>query len=271
MKIGIMDSGIGGLSVLHEALHLLPEAEYLFYADVDHVPYGLKTPSQILGYVTEITEFLIDKKCDIIVVACNTATAVAIENLRSRFDIPIVGMEPAVKPAVLHSNDKRVMVMATPVTIRENKLKMLIARVDEEHKCDLLPMPRLVNFAEMEMFEETEVYDYVKSELNAYKLSDYSELVLGCTHFNYFKPCFRSFFGPDIELIDGNRGTVKHLADVLGMDVCTEEKKIIYDKPFDLIYNSGVVYYASGRVINDENMLTHIMRLHNRLEEVRGI
>ncbi|SEF46528.1 glutamate racemase [Eubacterium ruminantium] len=271
MKIGFMDSGIGGLSVLHEALHMLPNEEYLFYADVDHVPYGLKTTEQILGYVTEITEFLIDKKCDIIVVACNTATAVAIDSLRNKFDIPIIGMEPAVKPAVLHSNEKRVMVMATPVTIRENKLKMLIAKVDEEHKCDLIPMPRLVNFAEMEIFEDPDVSEYIKNELKQYNLKDYSELVLGCTHFNYFKPAFRQLFGNEIEFIDGNKGTVKHLADVLGLPVCSDENKVYYDKPFDLIYNSNVVYFASGRVINDEHMLTHIMRLHNRLEEVRYV
>lgn len=271
MKIGIMDSGIGGLSVLHEALHLLPDEEYLFYADVDHVPYGLKTPGQILGYVTEITEFLIRNKCDVVVVACNTATAVAIDNLRERFNLPIIGMEPAVKPAVLQSNDKRVMVMATPVTIRENKLRMLIAKVDEEHKCDLLPMPRLVNFAEMEMFESKEVYDYISSELEPYDLSNYSELVLGCTHFNYFKPCFRKLFGKDIEFIDGNGGTVRHLADMMKATINTTKKEIIYNNPFDLLYDTKVLYYASGRAIKDEKMLTHIMRLHNRLEEVRSI
>ena len=81
MKIGIFDSGIGGLSVLHEAYHQLPDQEYIFYADTEHVPYGLKTPEQILGYATEITQFLIDKGVDAIVVACNTATSVAIKEL----------------------------------------------------------------------------------------------------------------------------------------------------------------------------------------------
>ncbi|MBP3814197.1 MAG: aspartate/glutamate racemase family protein, partial [Butyrivibrio sp.] len=100
MKIGIFDSGMGGLSVLHEAYHQLPDQEYIFYADTEHVPYGIKTPEQIIGYTTEIAEFLIDKGVDAIVVACNTATSVAIKELRKRFDLPILGMEPAVKPAV---------------------------------------------------------------------------------------------------------------------------------------------------------------------------
>ena len=93
MKIGIFDSGIGGLSVLHEAYHLLPEQNYIFYADVDHVPYGTKTPEEILGYSEEITKFLLDKGAEAIVVACNTATSVAIKELRKRYDVNLQSKE----------------------------------------------------------------------------------------------------------------------------------------------------------------------------------
>ena len=96
MKIGIFDSGIGGLSVLHEAYHQLPGQEFMFYADTDHVPYGLKTPEQIMGYAEEITEFLLQRGAQAIVIACNTATSVAVKELRKNYDIPILGMEPAV-------------------------------------------------------------------------------------------------------------------------------------------------------------------------------
>ena len=106
MKIGLIDSGIGGLSVLHEAYHRLPGQEYLFFADVEHVPYGEKTPLQITGYMIENAQFLIDKGAEALVVACNTATSVAIKELRSRFSIPILGMEPAVKPAVEETEKK---------------------------------------------------------------------------------------------------------------------------------------------------------------------
>jgi hypothetical protein len=92
MKIGIFDSGIGGLSVLQEAYHQLPDQEFLFYADTEHVPYGLKSPEQIIGYAKDITDFLLDKGAGAIVVACNTATSVAIKSLRSTYDIPIIGM-----------------------------------------------------------------------------------------------------------------------------------------------------------------------------------
>ena len=101
MKVGIFDSGTGGMSVLHEAYHFLgDDVSYIFYADLDHVPYGLKTTDQIIKYSKDIAEFLIKKGVDAIVVACNTATAAAIEVLRHDYDLPILGMEPAVKPAV---------------------------------------------------------------------------------------------------------------------------------------------------------------------------
>ncbi|MBP3813250.1 MAG: glutamate racemase [Butyrivibrio sp.] len=270
MKIGIFDSGIGGLSVLHEAYHQLPDQEYIFYADTEHVPYGLKTPEQIIGYATEITQFLIDKGVDAIVVACNTATSVAIKELRKRFDLPILGMEPAVKPAVEGTEDKRIMVIATPVTIREDKLKDLLHRVDEQHRVDLLAMPRLVEFAEREEFESTEVTDYVNSQFSSYDKSDYCALVLGCTHFNYFKPAYRQFFGKKTLLIDGNDGTVRHLADVMGLSI-SPDKDMKLDEKHNILCLRNTEYFFSGKEISDEETLERLQRLHLRLEEVRNI
>ena len=168
MKIGIFDSGIGGLSVLHEAYHQLPGQEYIFYADTEHVPYGQKTPEQIMGYAMDNARFLMEKGAEALVVACNTATSVAIKELRASFDIPILGMEPAVKPAVEETEKKRIMVIATPVTIREDKLKSLLHRVDEQHRVDLLAMPRLVEFAEREEFDSKEVKDYLKEQFSGF-------------------------------------------------------------------------------------------------------
>ena len=99
MKIGIFDSGMGGLSVLHRALRMIPEADFLYYADEEHVPYGEKTREQVRGYIDEIIAFMIKKQVDAIVIACNTATSVATKEYRSQFPLPIVGMEPAVKKA----------------------------------------------------------------------------------------------------------------------------------------------------------------------------
>ncbi len=269
MKIGLLDSGTGGLSVLHEAFHLLPDEEYIFYADLDHVPYGTKKPEEILAYTTEIVRFLIDRGAEVIIIACNTATSVAVETVRRLYDIPIIGMEPAVKPAVSHSRNRRVMVMATPVTIRENKLRSLIDKVDTDHICDLLPMPKLVEYAESEVFESQEVYDYLEEKFSGFDLSEYSELVLGCTHFNYFKPCYRRFFGADTEFIDGNGGTIRYLASRMNLIPAMDDRRVYFDSPDDMLDKSNCTYYVSGRKVTDETTLSHIMRLHNRLEEVR--
>ena len=271
MKIGLIDSGIGGLSVLHEAYHRLPGQEYLFFADVEHVPYGEKTPLQITGYMIENAQFLIDKGAEALVVACNTATSVAIKELRSRFSIPILGMEPAVKPAVEETEKKRIMVIATPVTIREDKLKSLLHRVDEEHRVDLLPMPRLVEFAEKEVFDGPEVEAYIKDQFRTFNKADYCALVLGCTHFNYFKPAFREYFGAGTLLIDGNHGTVRHLADVLGLNINQQHTEVFFESYHNMLCQTKTDYYFSKKLINDEKTLEHLKRLHNRLEQVRNV
>jgi glutamate racemase len=171
-------------------------------------------------------------------------------------------MEPAVKPAVELSdkNDKRVLVMATPVTIRENKLRTLLERVDKRSMVDLLPMPGLVRFAESGVFEGKEVEDYIEEQLGVFDRTKYGEVVLGCTHFNYFKPSIKKAF-EDIRLIDGNDGTVRQLAKVLGIS----EKKEGEDSRAEL------TFIESGREIRDAEGLEKYMGLLKYLDSVRDI
>ncbi|WP_029323669.1 glutamate racemase [Butyrivibrio sp. AE3004] len=276
MRIGIFDSGIGGLSVLNEAYHRFPDEEYIFYADIKHVPYGTKSEQEIKGFVDEIVRFLIDKKVDAVVIACNTATSVAVEMLRGKYDLPILGMEPAVKPAVEcpGDKDKRVLVMATPVTIREKKLANLLTKVDIQHRADLLEMPGLVNFAEHEEYDTDEVRDYIKSRFSGIGASNekYSSLVLGCTHFNYFKPLYREILGDKINLIDGNYGTIHHLGEVLGLKMNKDpNREIIFNQPQDIVVKYKTTYYESGDEITDTVDLSKYLRMLNRLEFVRKV
>ena len=148
MSIGIFDSGIGGVTLLHQAMITLPQEKYIFYADVDHVPYGTKSSQQVLGFVDEVMQFMIQHNCKAVVIACNTATSVAAEEMRRKYSIPIIGIEPAVKPAVQESGGRRVLVVATPLAVQEKKLKNLVKRVDESHLVDMLALPKLVEFAE---------------------------------------------------------------------------------------------------------------------------
>ena len=254
--IGIFDSGMGGLTVLHQAMISLPKESYLYYADTDHVPYGLKTNEQIKEYVDDAVAFMIQKQVKAIVIACNTATSIDIESLRKRYTLPIVGIEPAVKPAIRINKEKRIMLIATPVTVREKKLKKLLEEVDKEKKVDLVPLPGLVKFAENEQFDTKEVEDYLKEEFKNFNLHNYSEIVLGCTHFNYFKPVIRKVFPEHIRILDGSKGTINRLANLL------RENNLLGEK------EGKIEYYFSGRKVNQIEELNKIERLHQRLEKM---
>ena len=297
MKIGIFDSGIGGLSVLQEAYHQLPDQNYIFYADTDHVPYGKREPSEIMEYSRQCAYFLLEQGVDAIVIACNTATSVAVQQLREEISLPIISMEPAVKPAVelvkpaaeqvewaaehkpdatagaeaLHHVDAhRVLVMATPVALREVRVRNLIERVDEDHLVDLLPMPELVRFAEAEQFDAPELMEYLAKQFGEVHPEEYSALVLGCTHFNYFKDKYRLFFPENTALIDGNFGTVRHLAHRLGIPrQNVPNGEVVFEDIAAL--TARTTYYTSGRLVEDTDMLEHFRRLHNRLEKMRAI
>lgn len=176
MKVGIFDSGIGGLSVLHHAMKKIPDGEFIYYADEAHVPYGEKSVEEIKTYIHSIFDFLIKEGVDAILIACNTATSVAAKEFRAQYPVPIVGMEPAVKKAVELYGDtgKRILVMATPVTIAGDKLHNLLERVDTEHDVDLIPLPKLVRFAECGDFDSEEVKAYLREELKQFDLKNYT-------------------------------------------------------------------------------------------------
>ena len=246
MRVGIFDSGIGGLSVLHQALREIPEAEFIYYADEEHVPYGEKTGEQIRGYIDEIIRFMLEKQVDAIVIACNTATSVATKEYRSRFPVPIIGMEPAVKQAVeVYGHlPGRILVAATPVTIAGDKLHHLLEQVDREDRVDLVALPGLVRFAERGDFHTEEITEYLRNELKNYSPENYKAFVLGCTHFNYFKAYYKRIFSDKVQLVDGNAGTIRQLMRKLGI---RKEKD-----PFEKEGNGRIQYYFSGKPVTKE-------------------
>lgn len=255
MRIAFFDSGIGGISVLHQARQLMPKEDYLYFADTDHVPYGNKTAEQIGSYVDEAVKFIAAQDVKALVVACNTATAIAIQDLRAKYDFPIIGMEPAVKPAIQYSSpEQRVLVTATPVTIREKKLRMLLDQLDVNHQVDLLPLPQLVTLAENEQFGTEEADAYLREMMAPYDLSHYSGVVLGCTHFKFFSDSFQRILPSQVKLLEGSTGTVKHLYSVLKQKNLLEEN------------NGDVSYYTSGRPAPD--MEPKYERLLHRLDEL---
>lgn len=215
MRIGFFDSGIGGLTVLYESLKQFPKADYIYYADTTHVPYGTKPKAEVKEFIFEAADFIIGQGINALVVACNTATSIAIKDLRHRYDLPIIGMEPAVKPAVEKTKSKRVLVTATPLTLKEERFNDLVSRVDSEHKVDTLPLPGLVELAEKFDFSTVNTVQYLMDQMTGLNLEEYGTVVLGCTHFTYFKKAFKEIFSPSVDIIDGNSGTVKHMKCVL--------------------------------------------------------
>ena len=246
--IGVFDSGIGGLTVLKKIIEVLPNEKYIYYADKDNVPYGTKPKEEVKKYINEAAEFLISKDVKAIVIACNTATSIAVKELREKYNIPIIGIEPAAKPAIENRGEKRVLIMATPTTIKEEKLKYLLERLRATEHVDLIAMPKLVEFAEKGDFESDKVKQYLKEELKEYNLEQYSALVLGCTHFPFFKNTLSKVFSKNTKIIDGSTGVANRLKNIL------EEKELIGNNLLE------TEYYYSGRLAIDKEKLEELLR-----------
>ncbi len=254
MKIGMFDSGIGGLTILHTAIRMLPQEAYFYYADTDHVPYGTKSVEEIQTYSDAAVGFLEGLGCDAVVIACNTATSAAAAYLREKYSIPVIGIEPAVKPAVEKGGNRRILVIATPLTTREKKLHDLVARVDNRHMVDLLALPELVAFAEHGEFDSPAVYDYLKTALREIDPAQYETLVFGCTHFNHFAKALKEIMGPDIHMIDGSIGTIRHLQYRMKEAGKTSEEQF------------SVAFYQSGRKVEDAETLAFYDTLLKHLD-----
>ena len=214
MKIAFFDSGIGGLSVLAEALRRFSGAEFLYFADEDHVPYGTKSRAEIVRLSLDAVGFLVSRGADAVVVACNTATSAAILELRGAFSVPVIGMEPAVKLAADSFGARPTLLIATPLTIAGEKLARLVGRLECETWS--LALPRLVEFAQDLEFDSPAVRAYLSEELAKFELERLGSLVLGCTHFNYFKDILREILPSHVRIIDGIDGTLNRLASELG-------------------------------------------------------
>ena len=245
--IGVFDSGIGGLTVIKKIVQVLPNEKYIYYADTDNVPYGTKSKEDVKKYIKQAIDFLISKNVKAIVIACNTATSIAVKELRQTYTIPIVGIEPAAKPAVENRREKRVLIMATPTTIREEKLKYLLRRLEAEEYVDLVPMPKLVEFAENGDFTSKEVEQYIVDQLKNHNLEEYSELVLGCTHFPFFKEILSKIFPKDTQIIDGSLGVANRLKDIL------QKEEILGNNQLE------IEYYYSGRLAENKEKLEKLL------------
>jgi len=200
--IGVLDSGAGGLSVLHRIRELLPHESLLYAADTAHIPYGDKTPAFVRGRVQAVSEQLVAMGAKALVVACNTATAAAVESLRERFAIPVVGMEPGVKPAVEQSKNGVVGILATEAMVRSNRMANLVARFAHHHEVIIQPCPGLVEQVERLALDTPETTRLLQQYLAPSIERGADTLVLGCTHYPFLRPAIERLVGPGVTVID---------------------------------------------------------------------
>lgn len=238
--IGVFDSGIGGLTLLHELTIGLPYEDFTYFADTDHVPYSYKTAEEILHYVEDAVFILREKGAKAIVLACNTATNVAVEYLRDKYDFPIIAIQPAVKVAADFSEDhKRILASATPVTLNSKRYINLIEKLKIEHRITNVALPKLVEFAERGLFNGPEVEKYLMENISKYDNPAYHFMVLGCTHFTFYEKLIERLFS-NLKTIDGNKGTAKQVKKVLSEQHLLETSGSGYLK-----------FYESGREVID--------------------
>ncbi|MDR5659411.1 glutamate racemase [Serpentinicella sp. ANB-PHB4] len=210
LPIAVFDSGVGGISVLAELMTCLPKETYIYFGDSKNAPYGTKTTDEVRKLTFEVAEFLYKKNVKALVVACNTATSAAINELRAHYKIPIIGMEPALKPAVEQAKGT-IVVMATPVTLAEKKFSDLIGRFVNTANIIKLPCPGLVELIESGVEGNTEIHNYLSNLFASIDLTKVSTIVLGCTHYVFISDLVRMIVGPEINIVHGNKGTAKQL------------------------------------------------------------
>ena len=210
--VGVFDSGVGGISVLRDLRALMPDEDFIYFGDGANAPYGEKSSGEIRVLAWNVVEKLLDRGIKALVIACNTATAAAAPLIRERLDMPVVAMEPALKPASACAHGGKVVVMATPLTLSLDKFKRLMS----EYGRDALPMPcpGLMDMVERGVVDGPEMDEYLAGVRE--KIGDVrvDAVVLGCTHYVFLRTAVERAF-PGAQVIDGNGGTARQLKRLL--------------------------------------------------------
>lgn len=211
--IAVFDSGMGGISVLKEMVRLMPKEDFIYYGDSKHAPYGTKTLQEVRELTIEhISDLIEHKHAKAIAVACNTATSAAVRILREMYpDVPLVGVEPAIKPAVMACEDPKVLVMATPMTLHEDKFHHLEELYINQADIYPVPCPGLMEFVEKGILDGEELDSFLKTKIDPYMDKGITGIVLGCTHYPFVRKRIQAIAGPSIEVFDGSLGTAREL------------------------------------------------------------
>ncbi len=247
--IGIFDSGVGGLSVLKELKRLLPFESFIYFADSTHAPYGEKTPEEIYRFSKKIVDFFLDRQVKLIVVACNTATAHAIRKLRKQYIVPFVGMEPAVKPAALHTKTGHIGVLATAGTFKGKHFAETTETFAKGVQIHTQVGEGLVEAVEQGYFNTPETTTILRKYIEPMLEQNIDSLVLGCTHYPFLCDQIKKIIGHrQVEIINPAE------------PVARQAKNILFS--FDLECNCGTQpeyqFFTTGKKEVLKNLITQI-------------
>lgn len=215
LSIGVFDSGVGGTSIWKEIVTRLPLENTIYLADSKHAPYGSKTKEEIISLSVKNTDYLISKGCKIIVVACNTATTNAIDYLRSHYNVPFIGIEPAIKPAALKSKSKCVGILATQGTLNSALFHNTLEQYTQDVRVIEVIGEGLVPHIESGALESTELKTLLQSYINPMIDAGIDHLVLGCSHYPYLIPLLREMLPKGIQIIDSGLAVARQTEAVL--------------------------------------------------------
>ncbi|MGJ8693413.1 MAG: glutamate racemase [Thalassotalea sp.] len=213
--IGVFDSGIGGLTIVENIKSLLPNEPLIYLADNKFAPYGDKSPELIIARVNQIAGYFIAQNVKAIVIACNTATVIAIDQLRAKINIPVIGVEPAIKPAALSSIKQKVAILATQATANNQRFQLLVKKHSRHADVYIQACPGLVNAIESGQLDSEYTLNLLRSYILPLKEKGIDKLVLGCTHYPMLAKQIKVIAGDNIELIDTGLPVAKQLKNVL--------------------------------------------------------
>jgi glutamate racemase len=251
--VGFFDSGIGGLSVLKTAYVSLPGEDYIYYGDNLNAPYGEKSEEEIKALSLAAGAFLFAKGVKAIVVACNTATSAAIQMMRQQFSLPVISMEPAVKPALPMLKTGKALVLATPATVSQTRYLGLIERLGAQDRVISVGCGGLVELIEAGKTGEADIHRYLEKKLAFLHGERIEAVVLGCTHYAFAEKPIKSYidraFRTDCPVLDGRYGTARQLIHVLDEHGLAEraQKAASISMPHGRIIrrNASVIYLTN--------------------------
>lgn len=213
--IGIFDSGVGGTSIWKEIHQLLPNESTIYLADSKHAPYGQKSKDEIINLSIKNTEHLLNRNCKLIVVACNTATTNAITYLREKYNVPFIGIEPAIKPASLQTTTNNIGILATKGTLNSNLFATTSNKLNNEINIIEQIGEGLVELIENNQLESLKMTNLLEKHLSGFLKFNIDYLVLGCTHYPYLIPQIQNIIGSKIKIIDSGQAVAKQTKRIL--------------------------------------------------------